>query len=223
MQRPNTESLTKVVGQNCKRLRSELGLTQDDLARYACHFGLRWRASSVGDFEAGRSSPTLATVIAVAGALQMAVEGSAERTSRRPAGVSIGDLVAFDGFVWVTATLVLEGSTLTEWLNGAAATIPDDGSDDWYRAARHSGRRALEGADAVLARSGLAEQRVAKSLGVEPQTLALWSFDLWGVTFTEERDRRAGPDANKQKRGQITRTMRAELASAIGGNANGDG
>lgn len=218
MPTPRTESLTKVVGGNCKRLRSELGLTQDDLARYAGHFGLRWRASSVGDFEAGRSSPTLATVIAVAAALQMAVDGSAERSAKRPAGVSIGDLVSFDGLVWVTDTLLLPGSTLANWLGDAAAAVPQspDDQDMWWEAALQGAHRTLEGADAILARSGLAEQRMAKSLGIEPKTLALWSFDLWGATFTEERDRRAGPGANKQKRGQITRAMRDELQSAHG-------
>jgi hypothetical protein len=41
------------------------------------------------------------------------------------------------------------------------------------------------------------------------------SFQLWQGTFTEERDRRAGPDANQQKRGRISRDLRAELEKAL--------
>ena len=38
---------------------------------------------------------------------------------------------------------------------------------------------------------------------------------LWRKPFSQERDRLAGPDANKQKRGQVSRTLRAELEKAI--------
>lgn len=39
--------------------------------------------------------------------------------------------------------------------------------------------------------------------------------DRWGRSFTAERDRRAGPDANAQKRGRISRELKAELQEAI--------
>ena len=45
--------------------------------------------------------------------------------------------------------------------------------------------------------------------------LAQLSYRLWGGTFTEERDRLAGADANAQKRGRVTRELRAELQNAI--------
>ena len=32
----------------------------------------------------------------------------------------------------------------------------------------------------------------------------------------KERDRRAGPDANQQKRGRVSRELRAELEEALG-------
>jgi hypothetical protein len=41
------------------------------------------------------------------------------------------------------------------------------------------------------------------------------SFRLWHRTFSEERDRRAGPDANQQKRGRVSRELRTELENAI--------
>jgi hypothetical protein len=45
-------------------------------------------------------------------------------------------------------------------------------------------------------------------------------FRLWnGRTFGEERNQRAGPDANQQKKGRTTRELRAELEKAL---ADGD-
>jgi hypothetical protein len=68
-------------------------------------------------------------------------------------------------------------------------------------------------------RSGLTEDRVAQRLKISRDRLAAVSFRLWQHTFSEERDRRAGPDANQQKKGRITRELRAELEKAI---ADGD-
>jgi hypothetical protein len=63
----------------------------------------------------------------------------------------------------------------------------------------------------LLHRSGLAEQRLAQRLDISRGRLADVSFRLWRRTFSDERDRRAGPHANKQKRGQVSRTLPAEL------------
>jgi hypothetical protein len=37
----------------------------------------------------------------------------------------------------------------------------------------------------------------------------------WKRTFVAERDRRAGPDANAQRRGQVSRQLKAELKEAL--------
>ncbi len=61
-------------------------------------------------------------------------------------------------------------------------------------------------------RSGLTEDRIAQRLKISRDRLAATSFRKWdGRTFSEERDRRAGPDANAQKRGRMTRELRAYL------------
>jgi hypothetical protein len=52
--------------------------------------------------------------------------------------------------------------------------------------------------------------------------LACLSAALWKRTFSQERDRRAGEGANTQKRGQVTRQMRAELEAAIEALKHGD-
>ncbi len=207
--------LAEVVGENCKRLRGTIGLTQDELARYARNCGLRWRASSVGDFEAGRSAPTLATVVTVAAALQWAIELPTHHApgADQPTGVTLGDLVRCDDMVVVSENVVVPGTTLAGWLGDTVVSLPE--LKNYLPIFGARGAR-IAGAAGVLARSGLAEQRMAKTLGVEQESLALWSYELWGGTFTEERDRRAGPGANKQKRGQISRAMRDELHAALG-------
>ena len=57
--------------------------------------------------------------------------------------------------------------------------------------------------------------RLAARLGISRDELAALSLRLWRKPFSQERDRLAGPDANKQKRGQVSRTLRAELEKAI--------
>lgn len=67
----------------------------------------------------------------------------------------------------------------------------------------------------VYRSAGATEERIRKSLGIPPMLLATATASLWKRTFSQERDRRAGAGANAQKRGQVTRQMRAELEAAI--------
>jgi hypothetical protein len=49
-------------------------------------------------------------------------------------------------------------------------------------------------------------------LKISRDRLAAVSFHLWqGRTFSEERDRLAGPGASPQKRGRVSRALQAEL------------
>jgi hypothetical protein len=61
-----------------------------------------------------------------------------------------------------------------------------------------------------------ADYRMAKSLGLDRERASFVMSRLWGLSFTAERDRRAGPDANPQKRGRrIARELKAQLQEAI--------
>jgi hypothetical protein len=59
------------------------------------------------------------------------------------------------------------------------------------------------------------DERMCKRIGVEPDIGAAAMANRWRRTFTAERDRRAGPDANAQRRGQISRQLQAELQKAL--------
>jgi len=227
------QPLARVVGQNCKHIRSEIiGVTQDELARHARAIGLRWNAAKVGSFEAGRSAPTFATVIAVTVALQMAAQ---ERESTQ--GVTLADLLAGHGFVELTDIL---DTVPTGWVadvcRGRASTWPP--ADEYWRDAwpvqevepgvlkRRAARTAAAVKQAaaqmaevgeldVAERSGLTEHRLAQRLDISRALLADVSYRLWNGTFSEERDRRAGAEANQQKRGRVSRELRAELEEAL--------
>jgi hypothetical protein len=60
-----------------------------------------------------------------------------------------------------------------------------------------------------------ADYRMAHSVGISREMAAFEMEALWGRSFTAERDRRAGPDANPQKRGRISRELKTELQEAI--------
>ncbi|MFM8600339.1 MAG: helix-turn-helix domain-containing protein [Mycobacterium sp.] len=68
MSREST-SLAVVVGENCRRIRVDAGVTQNALAKHACDAGLCWTASKVGQFERGQYNPAFSTVLAVTYAL----------------------------------------------------------------------------------------------------------------------------------------------------------
>lgn len=101
-------SLAAVVGENCRRIRLDAGVTQNELAKHACAAGLRWTASKVGQFERGQHNPALSTVLAVSYAL-----------SRATGGVVVpADLVRSDGSVVINDRLDPQGDLLEAFCAG---------------------------------------------------------------------------------------------------------
>jgi len=203
-------TIAAVLGANCRRIRTSAGVTQDELARAARRVGLKWTASKVRDFESGRSAPTFSTVLALTAALDNATEVKVTYTAAStPTGneiviqmnpayhpVRLADLVSFDGEVTVTEDFEPCGDRLANFCDGGTWEHPKS-AIDWPETL------------------GLTEQRVAATLGISTERLGAESLRLWNTTFSKERDRRAGPDANRQKRGQVTRQLKAELQKAI--------
>lgn len=221
---PRSESLAVVVGQNCKRIRSASGVTQNMLAKDARNNGLRWTASKVGDFESGRTAPTFATVLSLSIALSHATGTN----------VTLADLVRFDGFVKFNDERKVPGRKVVDALRGKPwqltaedAGIPIDDvkvvlADAFHRSAERPARYGdllIEDRALVERRSGLDEERLAKRLGIHQTRLAESSLYLWGHSFSDERDRLAGPDANAQKRGRVSRTLQVQLEQEL---ARGD-
>ncbi|OZD05122.1 hypothetical protein CH275_12185 [Rhodococcus sp. 06-235-1A] len=194
-----------------------MGAKGDAVAKAAQLYGLQWTDSRVSELESGRVSPTIPTLIVLALALTK-VTGS---------HIGIGDLLGTEEKVLITETLAFSGHALaslvegTEFdaLNPAEVWLETSKLDEVGRAIdsqRHLPPGvSLEDLDDAYNRRTAADERAAKDMDLGDVLLAIWSLKTWGRTFSEERDQRAGPDANAQKRGQIARTLKNELRESI--------
>ena len=62
------------------------------------------------------------------------------------------------------------------------------------------------------------EERLARDFGLDRERLAAEMAALWRQSFHAERDRRAGGDANAQKKGRVARELKAELRKVLDGD-----
>jgi hypothetical protein len=230
-----TTSLAQVIGANCKRIRSEHGVSQSQLATHARRLGLRWTASKVGDFEAGRFESPFATVLTAVLAIDNAI-GSApgplrvlrsdgwHQVRKRPR-VTLADLLQTGGFVRLTPEFEPIGTAVAavcsgkpwELATGDERTTAERADELLAPAPGILGERyrmRLRDVEDMRKRSDVNEARVCKRLDIDPDTLLGLSYALWdGRTFTEERDRRAV--ANPNRRGIVSRELHAELRKAL--------
>lgn len=220
--------LAEVVGQNARRIRTDAGATLDDVGRAARAQGLvGWGATRVSDLEHGRVSPTVPTLVAVCIAL-----GEIRRSP-----LTLAELLAHDGTIAINGGLAIRGAALGRFLDGEPVRLVKRdvlGLPDVNTAAVADGMRELAAkvnrlparlqdvaggrVIAVQRRSGEAEQRIAKALGVDLLAVAVASTYLYDSTASEERDRRAGAEATPQKRGRIAREIRTELKGVLNGD-----
>lgn len=223
--------LAQVVGANAKRLRAEA--TGSAVARAAKKHGLNWGTGRIADLEAGRVSPTLSVLVAFAAALGDVKE--------RP--VALPELVEHDGFIALTSDLAVTGDALVRFLNGdpvelTVSDIPgglEAMSSAFARAFEHFDRqnqyldahhpklnnltRLIPASvwEEVAMHSGEAEDRAAKTLGVERFVLDHASAALWGKSLSQERDARAAGES-AQKRGRVTRSLLNEIRRVLDGD-----
>lgn len=202
-----------VIGVNARRIRTAADLTLEQVAAAMRRFGLRWSTNRVGELEAGRVAPALSTLVVVALALS-------ELTGR---AIRIHDLVATDEAVAVTPTVTMTGGALGDFLRGSTDT-PDFGRSESVPEPLlpdHARCDLPPSADpqavaAVLATStGSADRQAARALHISVATLAAHSLELWGRSLSDERDHRAGQTANRRQKGQVTRTLLAEITTYI--------
>jgi transcriptional regulator with XRE-family HTH domain len=214
------DSVAKVMGTGARALRIDAGVTLEEMAHVARRYGLPWTSGRVGDFEAGRTAPTVPTLIAATAALGDVI-------GRR---VSLADLVTGRGQVQINNELRVNKSALRGALAGDTVHAPPIRVSPF---AAHILKKAENTAvwparllaaepdlrNAVLQEFSESDARMCKSIGVAHIIGAAAMATLWGRTFSAERDHRAGPDANAQHRGQISRRLKADLQEII---ENGD-
>ncbi|TXI57854.1 MULTISPECIES: helix-turn-helix domain-containing protein [Mycolicibacter] len=197
--------IATVIGLNAHRIRTDCGATLVEVAALANRDGARWNSSMVSRIERGRFDATIPTVLLIADALDVI----SRRAGRPP--VRITDLLASDAPMQVATNdaeayrveVTVEAADLIRFLGGqteAVEALVFSGALDQSR---------IAGTDH--------EQRLAKSLGIPVRVLQHLAGQLWGQTFGEERDARAGEDANAQKRGRVTRELKQEIVEAYEG------
>jgi transcriptional regulator with XRE-family HTH domain len=214
------DSVAKVVGEGAREIRLDAGITLEEIARAAQRYGLPWTSGRVGDFESGRTAPSLPTLVAAAAALGEAIG--------RP--VSLAELVTGRGQVQINDKLSLEKSALRDALSGdsvraspirlipAAIRKAQEILNKNTQTARWPERLRAVKPDVrfgVLRDFSESDARMCKNIGVDHVLGAAAMAALWGRTFSTERDHRAGQDANAQRRGQISRQLKAELQQVI--------
>lgn len=212
-----------IVGENVRRLRNDAGLSGDSLAREIRKlFQTRWTTARISELESGRVSPTAPTLFMVSQAL-------GELLSRP---VPVAELLSDDGYAEV-GSVAIRTTRIAEAFSGedVQLRIGDFSNSDELAGQAKAGLaravselRTIPGSaqnvtfdlmNKVRASSGEGDRRTAYALGIPPVHLVALSAALWGRTYTEERDRRAGPDASPQKRGRVGRELREELKRVI--------
>jgi len=211
-------TVAEIVGRNVRRLRGDR--TADELARAARRQGLKWSSGRVSELEAGKVSPTLPTLFALAAALG----------DMSDKAVSLAQLVESDGFIRVNDELVVKADTFATAVGSAPVQLTmGDLSGGVARAVDAVRKMTAElselpdylrdmpvtDARETMDNIGEAEARIAKGLGISALRMRWESAYLWRNSFSAERDRRAGPDANAQKRGRVSRELKAELRASI--------
>jgi hypothetical protein len=137
--------------------------------------------------------------------------------------VRLADLVRYNGFISVTDDFNTSEQRVAEYCAGESWEPPEKGGhsatrEKWDEMRANpvvDGKTVdwMRNAELQLMRkaSGLTEDRLAARLGIGRDWLAAVSFRLWHKPFSQERDLIAGTDANRQKRGQVTRALQAQL------------
>lgn len=216
-----TESLAEVAGAQARTLRLAADKSLEDVAMAARSYGLRWSTGSVGDFEGGRATASLKTLLVVAAVLR--------DVTGRP--VTLADLFAGDGSVEITDNLPVELSELRDLLAGQPVTMTPPGDvvtatltlklpkggkpPQWPKGLVYAGGVDPELHSRVLKELRETDLRVCRRIGVEPFAGAAGMAMLWGKTFVAKRDEEAGPGAKPQRRGQISRRLQAELQQKL--------
>jgi hypothetical protein len=220
--------LGEVVGANVRRLRGDLPMRA--LTESVRALGGRWSTGTLGDLESGRRRITVEDLVIAAAAL------SAVRGER----ITTADLLKSDDDIELTPRgPSLSAHQILELLGGTTAF------DDLPATAKQSrdlGRALTTGLGDITAvcetlainpgklrklvgRYGAPPEevaRIAKTMNMPAPVLHYGAALHYGRSLLDERDSRAGIDANAQRRGRATRELKAEIGTWIESRTHGD-
>jgi hypothetical protein len=232
-------TVAEVLGRTARELRGDRKV--ELVARAAKSAGLNWGTGRIADLEAGRVSPTLPTLlqlgIAFSDLLDRPISLADLFAGDGPVALNASTIVELGEL-----RAVLRGQPIGDPApvrphlekiiaeTGIDHLFDEDQKSELVLGFRRHTRHTPPGATMLqhprvreVRRSFLeADYRLIASLRMEvPGDLggftraAVAMEKLWGRSFSDERDRRGGPGANAQKRGRISRELKAELKEAI--------
>ncbi|WP_194786769.1 helix-turn-helix transcriptional regulator [Mycobacteroides abscessus] len=215
-----TWTMSEAAGASARAIRQDADATLSDVAKAARDAGLAWSSGRVGDFESGRIAPSLPTLIAIAGALTAVSQGKL---------VGLPDLFAVDGYVQINEKVLLTTERMRELVSGGGfrITLGDLGAEGAELSDRvdelmesafvqletfpENMRPSPSQIGSIVRDFTEGDDRIARALGVSKFIAAALMAATWGKTFVQRRDEVAGPDANAQKKGIVTRKLQQDL------------
>lgn len=157
----------------------------DDLALAAQRIGKNWASGNVSAIESGRFKTSLPQIFFICGALSE-LTGSP---------VTVEDIFMSDEpFRLDDFSPEMTGDELCAFLAGGPA-------------------KAVAARDKAVVT--FTERRLAAKLKSDPLVIKGLAQELWGRSFEDERDARAGAGASAQLRGRRSRELQKELAARI--------
>lgn len=198
-----------VVGANTRRLRTDHGITLDQVARECSRRGLRWATPRAGEFERGKIPATVPVMLIVADALRNLTGGP----------VTLSDLVQHDGYIWLNETGSLHGEMFQRALGGAPVDFREDGELQQERATRDKDAEAAgpdndipHGVSVLTLQmlrevAGLADERAARKLGMSVDAFLAYCYLTHGSALLDLTLNKLPSDASPQTRGHFTRKI----------------
>ena len=180
-------TIAQIAGATARALRLGSNVTLEQFATTTKFYGLKWSSGRVSAFESGQTAPTLPTLIIVAAALSDLLGHN----------VAITDLLTGKGRVTINDRLSLTLTTVRSALCEGAAVKAADVTVDHNQ---------------MMSDSDL---RMCRNIGVDRDLGAAAMMKLWGKPFTAKRDELTEPGANAQRRGQVSRRLKAELVKVV--------
>ncbi|WP_158886313.1 helix-turn-helix domain-containing protein [Amycolatopsis anabasis] len=202
------QAIGAVIGDNLRRLREQLQLTQEEVAQLARAHDPAWDRRKVEAIENGRRQGLrVEDLLVLATALN----------------VALGEFAAGEGEVRLSEHRIVGRSLIRAILRGDH--VRQDLSDlpsGAKRAELFRARDQIAAAEAALHPAPVdADLVLAARLGVAPQVVLDSAYALWDKTLTEERDARLGdreqPEAGdrKARRNKTTRELSALIEADL--------
>jgi hypothetical protein len=198
------------MGRNVRRLRGEH--TSEELAQHMRPWGLGWGSAKIFEIENGRVSPTLPTIyfltLALAGLLGHPVAPDRLFDGEGTVSTPGGDIEL--------ALLRAVLSPVPPERPKPIVTAEDHWSPkllaDWPKRLSKRPKQLIINTRVAMTDTDL---RIAKDLGHNPLRVAAAMEYLWQKPLSAKRNEEAGPDASPQRKGRITRELRAKLREVV--------